>query len=101
MLFGAGLNMDSLSFSDSRSVPASLVSIPLCPANYKRSMATITNDDTVANLYVLLGDGDASTTRFTIKIPPRGYYEFPVPAYKGKVSGIWDSATGSARITEY
>lgn len=59
---------------------------------------TIFNDST-ADLYVKFG-ATASATDFTVKIPAGGYFEFPRPVYDGLVTGIWTSATGSARLTE-
>lgn len=55
-------------------------------------------NDSTATLYVKFG-ASASTTDFTVKILGDGYYEVPQPAYDGLITGIWSSATGSARCT--
>lgn len=69
----------------------------LAASNTSRLGLTIYNDST-ANLYIKLGSV-ATLSDFTIKIAARGYYELPYN-YTGKIDGIWDSATGNARITE-
>lgn len=81
------------------SVAGSASSVSLLAANSSRKGATIFNDST-ANLYVAFS-ATASTTAFTVKIVGGGYYELPSTAvWTGAVSGIWDTATGSARVTE-
>jgi hypothetical protein len=67
-------------------------------ANTSRVGLYIFNDST-AILYVKLGTG-ASPTDWTIKLPAGGFYELPVPYYRGAVSGVWASANGFARVTE-
>ena len=78
-------------------VAASASSVTVLAANANRLMATIDNDSTV-NLYAKFG-ATASTSSFTVKIPAGAYYELP-GNYTGIVDGIWDSATGNARVTE-
>ena len=56
------------------------------------------NDSTSA-LYVKFG-ATASTSSFSVKLLPGGYYELPAPVYTGIIDGIWDSANGAARVTE-
>lgn len=55
---------------------------------------------TAANLFVLIGDGNADiVSNWTIKIVPGGYYETPF-GFNGHVSGIWDAAgAGTAQVT--
>jgi hypothetical protein len=60
---------------------------------------TIFNDST-AVLYVKFGV-TASATSYTVQIAAGGYFEFPDPLYTGQVDGIWASANGNARITEW
>lgn len=60
---------------------------------------TVFNDST-ATLYLLFGV-TASETDYTVQIPANGYYEFPLPVYGGEVDGIWSSANGNARTTEW
>ena len=79
-------------------VSASASNVTLLSSNAARKGAMIANDSASA-VYVKFG-ATASTTSFTVKIAPYGYYEFPAPCYTGIVDGIWDTATGSARTTE-
>jgi hypothetical protein len=60
---------------------------------------TIYNDST-AVLYVKFG-ATASTTSYTVQLASGDYYEFPQPVYGGVVDGIWASANGAARTTEW
>ena len=68
--------------------------------NLNRDGVTIYNDST-ATLYLLLsGTGAASTTNFTVKMAPGGYYEVPY-GYTGALRGYWSAANGYARVTEF
>jgi hypothetical protein len=80
------------------SVAGSASNVTLLAANANRLGASIYNDST-ADLYVKCG-ATASTTSFTIKLSQDDYWEVP-NNYTGIIDGIWSSATGSARITEY
>lgn len=75
----------------------------LAASNTSRRGLTVYNDTTGTNaLYVLMGS-PAATTSFTVKLGPGGYWEMPtfdMAIYTGAVTGIWDSAAGSARVTE-
>ena len=80
------------------SVNSSASSVMLLSANVGRQGAGIFNDSTAA-LYVKLG-ATASTTSFTAKIAAGAYFEVPY-GYVGRIDGIWESANGAARVTEY
>jgi hypothetical protein len=71
--------------------------VTLLSANANRDRATIYNDATT-DLYVKLG-ATASTTSFTVKVTPNGYYETP-ENYTGVIDGVWAATGGAARITE-
>jgi hypothetical protein len=79
-------------------VAGSASSVTILAANILRKGSAVTNDST-ANLYLLLGTSAASLTSYTVKLPPYAYYETPA-GYTGQLTGIWDSAAGSARVTE-
>ncbi len=79
------------------SVAGSASNVTLLASNANRLGATVFNDST-AVLYIKLG-ATASTTSFTFKAQPDGYYEVPF-GYTGIIDGIWASATGNARLTE-
>ncbi|HVI41776.1 MAG TPA: hypothetical protein VM577_14080 [Anaerovoracaceae bacterium] len=79
-------------------VDASATNVTLLALNTSRTGATIFNDS-LQILYVKLGI-TASTSSFTVRILPNGYYETPF-GYTGEIDGIWDGASGNARITEF
>jgi len=79
-------------------VTASITVVTLAAANAARTGLSVYNDST-AQLYLKEGLG-ASLTNFTVIMPGKALYETPFPAYPGIVTGIWDSATGSAKVTE-
>lgn len=73
------------------------------PKNGARKGAAFFNDST-ALLYLALGPGVSSSSAYTVQIGPSGYYELPVcqgGVYLGEVRGIWASANGSLRVTEF
>lgn len=81
------------------SVNVNITSVQLLAENTSRLGSTIYNDS-LANLYVLLGVGTASNTTYTVLMVPGAYYETPYN-YNGAIQGIWDSSTsGAARLTE-
>jgi hypothetical protein len=84
-------------------VAASATSVTLLTANTARAGATVTNNSS-ATLYLSLGTSAASSTNFTFVLGPlvgklAAYYELPF-GYAGAVTGIWDTAAGSALIRE-
>lgn len=80
-------------------VPGNASSVSILASNASRKGAIIFNDSTAA-LYIKFG-ATASTTSFTYKIFPNGTWEMSQNAiYTGAIDGIWDSATGNARVTE-
>lgn len=83
-------------------VASSATSVTLLASNANRKMAVITNEST-AVLYVKLGAA-ASATSYTYKLgagdaaeilPEQNYI------YTGIIDGIWASANGAARVTEF
>jgi hypothetical protein len=91
-------NSGTSSTSSLTNVASSASTTQLLASNSGRKMAIIFNDSTQI-LYVNFGNS-ASTSAYTVQIPSKGYFEFPVPVYTGVVNGIWTSANGNARITE-
>lgn len=82
------------------SVPIAVVSTTLLAANASRKAATFYNDSVNRFLYLKWGT-PASTTSFTVRIGPGGYYELPQAIYNGIITGIWNAAgAGACRITE-
>ena len=81
------------------SVPGSVTSVTLLASNTNRRQAMIHNDSTTSVLFVKFGAGAAATS-FTTRLPAGSFFELPWPIYTGLISGVWDVATGNARITE-
>jgi len=81
-------------------VASSASSVTLFAATALARMRTIFNDSTQV-LYVAMDGSVASTSNYTVQIAGGGYYEFPQPAVSGKVTGIWASANGNARLTSW
>ncbi len=79
-------------------VAASVTTVTLLASNPNRLGATVYNDDTASVLSLKLG-ATASATSFTLKIAAGGYYEVPF-GYTGIIDGIWNIASGTARVTE-
>lgn len=81
-------------------VSGSASSVTLQASNTSRKGWTIHNDS-AAILYVKFGS-TASSTSYTVKLVADAYYEMPTTSvYTGIITGIWASATGTARVTEY
>lgn len=80
-------------------IASSATSVTLIALNAARLGGAIYNDSS-AILYVKFGS-TASATSFTVEMAANSYYELPgTPIYTGVITGIWASATGSARVTE-
>jgi hypothetical protein len=63
-------------------------------------MAVFFNDSDTRALYLKYG-ASASTSDYTVKLRPQGYFEMPVPVETGIITGIWDAGSGGAvLITE-
>lgn len=80
------------------SVAGSAVAVNLLVANLNARQRIIHNDST-AILFMKYGAG-ASTTDYSVRLSSQAMFVFPLPLYVGLVTGVWQSATGAARITE-
>jgi len=80
------------------SVAGSAANVTLLASNANRLGASIYNDST-AILYVRFA-ATATTSNFSAKLFPDDYLEVPFE-YTGIIDGIWASATGNARVTEF
>lgn len=65
-----------------------------------RTGAILYNSST-ATLYVLIGPGEASSTRFTYTVLTNTTLELPPWAIMDRISGAWAAANGSVLITEF
>jgi hypothetical protein len=93
-----GMNIESRTGTVT-SVTSAAADTLLLAANSNRKGAAIYNDST-AVLSISLSTTAASTTSFTYKIAAAGYWQVP-DGYTGMVRGIWASANGAARVTEF
>lgn len=81
-------------------VAASASSVQLMGSDPYRRAGMIYNEST-AIMYLLLASSAATTSNYTVQVPPNGYYELPGPnVYSGIINAIWSSAVGNARVTE-
>jgi hypothetical protein len=80
-------------------VASSASSVTLFSATAGVKGRAIYNDSTQV-LYLKFG-ATASATSYTVQLAAGDYYEFPHPCYGGVVDGIWASANGNARTTQW
>lgn len=81
-------------------VAASASAVTLLVANTSAAGRSVHNDST-SILYLLNSATQTpSSSLFTVAIAGGGHYEVPF-RYTGIIKGIWVSATGNARVTEY
>ena len=82
-------------------VASSASSVTVLASNTSRKGAIIYNDSTQI-LYLDLSGGTASSSSYSVQIPSQGFFELPGPnLYNGAITGIWASANGNARVTEF
>lgn len=81
------------------SVASSATDTTLLASNASRKKFSIFNDST--KILRVAFDGVASATNFSLIIAAGGYYESHTNDYTGIIHGIWASAAGFARVTEY
>ena len=83
-------------------VSASASSVTVLASNTSRKGFAVHNDS-AATLYLDLTGGTASSTSFAVLVGPGSFYEQVgvTQVYTGLITGIWTSATGNARVTEW
>lgn len=82
------------------SVASSASNVTLFAANGRSRGRTVFNEST-AVLFLKFG-ATASATSYTVQMATNTYFTFPDNAlYAGQVDGIWASANGNARLTEW
>lgn len=82
------------------SVAGNASSVTVLAANAARLGGSVYNDSTAILYLLLVTGGTASTTAYSVQLAPNAYFEIPF-GYTGALIGIWASATGNARVTEY
>lgn len=80
------------------SVASSAASVSLLASNANRKKFILLNDST-KNARVAFA-ATATTSSFTIKLPPGALYESELSDYTGVISAIWEAANGFMRVTE-
>jgi hypothetical protein len=79
------------------SVAGSATSVTVLASNAARKGAMVVNDST--SIVYIAFSATATSTAFSAKLNASDYYEVPF-GYTGIITGIWVTATGSARVTE-
>ncbi len=82
-------------------VTSSITSVTIIAANTTRRGAVIFNDSTSALFISYNGGTAASATSFTTKIAAGGVTSMDIPIYTGAITGIWVTANGFARVTDF
>ena len=82
------------------SVASSVSDTTILASNSSRKGCTLYNDST-AILYVLLASGASSLSTYNLQLPPNGMLSLRVGEYLGVIKGVWDSANGFVRVTEF
>lgn len=98
----SGLSLPiSSSSAEVFSVSDQATNATLLDANASRKGWSIYNDSSAA-LYLKFG-ATASSTDFSVKVEPYGYYEqMGHGVYSGRVDGVWSlNSTGAARVSEW
>ena len=80
------------------SVAASTTTESLLASNSSRKALSLYNDS-ISAVYVAFA-ATASSSAYSVKMQPNSFFENSI-LYQGAVSGIWVTATGNMRITEY
>jgi hypothetical protein len=80
-------------------VAASATEVTIFAANSNAVEGRSVFNDSTAILYVKKAAGVTTTSCWT-QVLPGALLEFPLPVYRGVVTGLWSSATGAARTTE-
>lgn len=79
-------------------VTSTVGTVTLAAANTRRVNLSIYNASTNP-LFMKLG-ASATTASYTLMMVGSGYYELPRPLYNGIITGIWQTANGSALVSE-
>lgn len=80
-------------------VSGSASSVSLLSANSARKKFSVVNNSSV-NLYVDRSGGTSSNSSFTDLLLPNAEIIVDLKVESGAITGIWDSATGNAQVTE-
>lgn len=81
-------------------VASSASSVTILASNASRLGMTVYNDSTQV-LYLDLTGGTASSSSYSVQLAAGAFYVLDPPFYTGLITGIWASANGNARVTEW
>ena len=93
-----GVNLIGLEYVKLTNIASSTSSVQLLDHNGHRRFVIIFNDSN-QSLYIKYGN-EVSLTSFTYKLIAGATLEMALPCYLGRITGIWNSVNGTARITE-
>ena len=83
---------------------ASTTAVTILAENKNRANFLIFNDSADATMYFKYGTG-TTTSDHTLQVLPGNYFEPSVytreSLYKGEITAVWGSASGSSRATEW
>lgn len=79
-------------------ITSTVGTVTLASANTNRVALSIYNAS-INPLFMKLG-ASASTASYTLMMVGSSFYELPRPIYSGIITGIWQSANGSALVSE-
>ena|SRR2546427_6754238 len=98
---GGAVGLAQANTGTKSSVASSASSVTILAANLGRRGAVVFNDSTQI-LYLDLSGGTASSSSYSVQVAANGYFELlPQATYTGLITGIWASANGNARVTEF
>jgi len=80
-------------------VAASATTVQILAASTTTRVGVALTNDSDSFVHVKCGT-TASLTDFTIVMSPGAYWEIPF-SYTGRIDALWDTATGSMRISEF
>lgn len=81
-------------------VASSATDVTILAANAARKGGMIFNDSTSV-LYLLFATGTSSATNYSTQIAAGGMLSIRVGEYTGIIKGLWASANGAAKVTEF
>lgn len=81
-------------------VASSATSVTVLASNSSRLGASVYNDSTQI-LYLDLTGGTASSSSYSLQLAAGSWYILDAPWYTGAITGLWASANGNARVTEW
>ena len=96
-----GIDRDTLSGTGTlTSIPGDTAPVVIVADNPSRLGCSVWNDAAGTLLLLCSGSGKAGPDNFSVALNKNDYFECPF-GYQGEVQGVWLTAGGFARVTEY